>query len=139
MGLHAAEPGTRIEALEPIRQVVWMRFSSHRQGHRCEPCPFAKGSQSVAILFFGEICWSEIDSSQPLVRLCQGNSCADRFIRTIKENLLWLKTYSCIEYLQRACLRFKDEHDKHWLVECHGYRAPSQFTHDAMDEISIAA
>ncbi|MBF2761369.1 MAG: hypothetical protein ISN28_14110 [Ectothiorhodospiraceae bacterium AqS1] len=57
-----------------------------------------------------------------------------------KENLLWQKTYSCIEDPQRACLRFKDLYNEYWLVEHHGYRLrPSQFMRDAMDENPIAA
>ena len=51
---------------------------------------------------------------------------------------LGLKTYSCIEDLQRAFQRLKDEYNEQWLIERHRHRSPSRFTRDEMDEIPIA-
>ncbi|WP_306699655.1 hypothetical protein [Thioalkalivibrio sp. HK1] len=34
--------------------------------------------------------------------LNQDNGCAERLIRTLKENPPWLETYSCIEELRQA-------------------------------------
>ena len=58
------------------------------------------------------------------------------FLRKI---YLGLKTYSCIEDLQRTLQRFKDKYNEQWLIERHGHHSPSQFTSDEMNEIPIAA
>ena len=57
----------------------------------------------------------------------------------LRKICLGLKTYSCIEDLQRAPRRFKDTYNEQWLIERHRHRSPNQFTRDEMDEIPIAA
>ena len=46
------------------------------------------GSQYVSHDFQREIAFLGIDSSPAFVRAPEGNGCAERFIRTLKENLL---------------------------------------------------
>ncbi len=53
----------------------------------------------------------------------EGNGCAERFIHTLKENLLWLKTFWTIEELKQALHAFKDRYNRFWLIECHGQRS----------------
>ncbi len=89
VGLHAARRGTRHEALEPVRQGVVERFGavekamtqglSIRHDH---------GSQYMSHDFQKEIAWLGAVSSPAFVRAPEGNGCAERFIRTLKENLL---------------------------------------------------
>ena len=50
------------------------------------------------------------------------NGCAKRFIRTLKENLLWVSSYRTIGELQQALHRFKDNYNNHRLIERHGHR-----------------
>ncbi len=45
-----------------------------------------------------------IQSSPAYVRAPEGNGCAERFIRTLKENLLWLQTFHTVEKLRLALL-----------------------------------
>ena len=40
-----------------------------------------------------------VESSPAFVRAPEGNGCTERFIRTLKENLLWVRVSGC---LQRA-------------------------------------
>jgi len=44
------------------------------------------------------------ESSPAFVRAPEGNGCAERFIRTLKENLLWVQTFDTIEDLRQALL-----------------------------------
>ena len=39
-------------------------------------------------------------------RTPEDNGCADRFIRTLKENLLWVRTSDTVEQLRLALLDF---------------------------------
>ena len=37
----------------------------------------------------------------------EGNGCSERFIRLLKENLLWVRTFATIEELRLALIDFK--------------------------------
>ena len=69
----------------------------------------------------------------------EGNGCAERFIRTLKENLLWIRTCNSIDELQAALQKFKNDYNKCWLIQRHGHRSPNQFRLNAMDKILAAA
>ena len=51
------------------------------------------GSQYMSHDFRKEIAWLGATSSTAFVRPPEGNGCAERFIRTLKENLLWVRTF----------------------------------------------
>jgi hypothetical protein len=46
----------------------------------------------------------------------QGNGCAERNICTLKENLLWVRTFASVEELRQALLRFRDIYNATWLM-----------------------
>ena len=132
--------GTRFEALQPIRQGVRDCFGA------CATDVAAgltirhdNGSQYIGHDFRNEIAWLGAKSSPSLVRAPEGNGCAERFIRTLKENLLWIATFNTMEELQAALQKFKDDDNEHWLIQRHGHRSPNQFRRDAMDKIPTAA
>ena len=52
----------------------------------------------------------------------EGNGVAERFIRTLKENLLWVRTFDTIEELRAALVEFARHYNETWLVARHGYR-----------------
>ena len=56
-----------------------------------------------------------------------GYVCAheERFVRTLKEQLLWLWRVAAVGQPWRALLDFKDRFDKEWLTERHGRTRPS--------------
>ena len=54
----------------------------------------------------------------------EGNGCVERFIRTLKENLLWVRRFDTIEELRFALHRFKETYNHAWIVERHGYQTP---------------
>ena len=56
----------------------------------------------------------------------EGNGVSERFIRTLKEQLLWIRYFATVEELRLALLEFKDKYNRQWLVEKHGYRTPAQ-------------
>ncbi len=140
VGLHAARRGTRHEALEPIRQGVVERFGgvaadvvqglSIRHDH---------GSQYMSHDFQKEIAWLGATSSPAFVRAPEGNGCAERFIRTLKENLLWVRTFRTVEELRLALLDFRQTYNEHWLIGRHGHRSPAQFRRNQMDTMPLAA
>ena len=91
IGLHAAKRGTRFEALEPIRQGVRERFDEIGDGvARGLRLRHDHGSNYLADDFQQEVAFFGIESSPSFVREPEGNGVAERFIRTLKENLLWV-------------------------------------------------
>ena len=108
IGLHAAKRGTRFEALEPLRQGVRERFGGIGAGAaRGLRLRHDHGSNYLADDFQQEIAFFGIDSSPSFVREPEGNGVAERFIRTLKENLLWVRSFETIEDLRLALLAFK--------------------------------
>jgi putative transposase len=133
VGIHAAKVGTRFEALEPIRQGVRDRFGSYetevaaglklRHDH---------GSQYVSDHFQREITFLGIESSPAFVRAPEGNGCAERFIRTLKEQLLWVRTFETVEQLRLALHTWLKVYNEQWLLERHGHRSPAQVRRDLL-------
>ena len=67
-----------------------------------------------------------IESSPSFVRTPEGNGCAERFIRTLKEQLLWLRRFETVEALLAALHDFRDRFNHAWILQRHGYRTPAQ-------------
>jgi Integrase core domain len=53
----------------------------------------------------------------------EGNGVAERFIRTLKENLLWVKTFETIEQLRAELVAFARRYNETWFVARHGYKS----------------
>ena len=77
-----------------------------------------------SVAFFG------IESSPSFVRAPEGNGMAERFIRTLKENLLWVRSFETIEDLRLALLAFKRTYNEQWILEKYAYRSPAQVRRD---------
>ena len=71
-----------------------------------------------------------IESSPSFVREPEGNGVAERFIRTLKENVLWVRSFDTIEELRLASLAFKRTYNEHWMLERYDYRSPAQVRRD---------
>ena len=125
LGVHAARVGTRFEALEPLRQAIHERHGEFdgaiavgvalRHDH---------GSQFTSRAYQAEVKFLGIESSPSFVRQPEGNGCAERFVRTLKEQLLWLWRFATIEELLAALHAFKDRYNNEWLIERHGFISP---------------
>jgi putative transposase len=140
VGIHAARRATRFEALEPIRQGVRERFGAFaKDAARGLAVRHDHGSQYVSKAFQAELAFLGVESSPAFVRAPEGNGCAERFIRTLKENLLWLRRFETIEDLRQALIEFKDRYNRTWIVERHGYRTPAQVRHEQLHPAALAA
>ena len=131
IGLHAAKRGTRFEALEPIRQGIRERFGGIGEGvARGLRLRHDHGSNYLADDFQQEVAFFGIESSPSFVREPEGNGVAERFIRTLKENLLWVRSFATIEALRLALLAFKRTYNEQWMLEKYDYRSPAQVRRD---------
>jgi transposase InsO family protein len=89
--------------------------------------------------FQREIAWLGAASSPAFAWTPEGNGCAERFIRTLKENLLGVSTFRTVEQLRLALIDFRRTYNEGWLIERHGHRSPAQFRRGKMDMMLLAA
>jgi transposase InsO family protein len=140
VGIHAALRATRFEALEPIRQGVRQHFGGFAKGlARGLSVRHDHGSQYMSDTFQKELKFLGIESSPAFVRAPEGNGCAERFIRTLKENLLWVRTFDTIEDLRQALLTFRETYNATWLIERHGFITPQAFRQKQLQPAALAA
>jgi putative transposase len=127
IGIHVAKRGHRFEALEPIRQAV----RDHCGGFSAAVASGVKlrhdhGSVYMSDDFQCEIRFLGMESSPAFVRQPEGNGCIERFFRTLKEQLLWVRRFRNIEELRLALCEFRDRYNHHWIVQRLGYQTPAQ-------------
>ena len=74
-----------------------------------------------------------------MVRAPKGNGIAERFVRLLKENLLWVRTFSTVEELRQALLEFQRTYNDSWIIQRHGYKTPDQVRLEQSQALSLAA
>ncbi len=140
VGIHAARRATRFESLEPIRQGVRRCWGGFAQGiGRGLALRHDHGSQYMSDAFQKEIAFLGIASSPAFVRAPEGNGCAERFIRTLKENLLWVRSFDTVEELRQALLAFRETYNTTWLIERHGFQTPAAVRQSQLSPAALAA
>lgn len=140
VGIHVVKKANRFEALEPIRQGVKEHFGAFsgdvaaglqlRHDH---------GSVYMSDDFQTEIKFLGIESSPAFVRQPEGNGCIERFFRTLKEQLLWVRRFRNLEELRTALNEFRDRYNQHWILQRLSYRTPSQARQDFFVDLKAVA
>ncbi len=126
IGVRAARRGTRFEAIECLREAI--RFTKGRyEDNIAEGTKLRHdhGSQFVSHAFQDELKTLGIESSPSFVRQPEGNGCAERFVRTLKAQLLWLHRFRTVEELNQALSDFARRFNNHWIIGRIGYRTPA--------------
>ena len=82
------------------------------------------GSQFMSDDFQNELTFLGIESSPAFVREPEGNGCIERFFRTLKEQLLWVRHFQSIPELVRGLEEFPALYNQHWLIERLGFEPP---------------
>lgn len=127
VGIHAAKPATRFEALEPLRQGVKEQWGGFRKDAATGlKIRHDHGSQFMSDHFQQEIRFLGMESSPAFVRQPEGNGCIERFFRTLKEQLLWVRHFQDLDELQQALREFRDRYNREWLIERLGFQSPRQ-------------
>ena len=76
--------------------------------------------------FQNEIRFLGIESSPAFVREPEGNGCIERFFRTLKEQLLWVRHFRSIPELVHALQEFRALYNRSWLIERLGFQSSIQ-------------
>jgi transposase InsO family protein len=131
IGIHASLSGNRFEALEPIRQRIREHFGGFEKGIAAGlAIRHDHGSAYMSDDFQRELSFLGMTRSPSFVREPEGNGIAERFIRTSRENLLWVRIFATVEELVEALREFRLQYNEQWLIERHGYRTPTQARSD---------
>ena len=140
VGIHAARPGTRFEALEPIHQGLREHFGPLGDGvAEGLVVRHDHGAQYMSGHFQRELRFLGIESSPSFVRAPQGNGVAERFMRTLKEQLLWVQHFDTVEELRLALLEFKGRYNEHWLLQRHNWQTPVTVRANHVEPLAVAA
>jgi transposase InsO family protein len=113
--------------LEPVRQGVTLHFGGVRpDAAKGLTLRHDRGSNYMSEDFQNEIKCFGMISSPAFVRQPEGNGVAERAIRTLKEQLLWVRHFETIEELRTALAEFAAQYNASWLRQPHGYKTPDQ-------------
>jgi putative transposase len=127
LGVHAAKKATRLEALEPLRQAVRDYCGGFRAGAAAGiRNRHDHGSQYMSDDYQAEIAFLGMESSPSFVRQPECNGCVERFIRTLKEQLLWVRVFQNVEELRCALAEFRERYNQRWIVQRLNYLTPAQ-------------
>lgn len=140
IGTHAASGASRWEALEPIRQGVAKHFGRLEAGTAAGlVLRHDHGSNYMSNDFQREIGFLGVTSSPAFVRQPEGNGVAERAIRTLKEQLLWVRHFATVEELRLALAEFAALYNASWLRERHGHKTPDQIRAEQLGLATEAA
>jgi putative transposase len=140
VGIHAVKKASRFEALEPLRQGMREYFGGFSIGIAAGlRLRHDHGSVYISDDFQNEIRFLGIESSPAFVRQPQGNGCIERFFRTLKEQLLWVRRFRDLEELRAALSEFRHRYNQHWIVHRLRYRTPTQARSEFSVELPVAA
>jgi putative transposase len=90
-------------------------------------------------MIFRPIKFVGIEPSPAFVRQPEGNGCIERFFRTLKEQLLWVRRFRNIEELRAALSEFRHRYNHHWILQRLHYRTPVQARQDFLLDLPTAA
>jgi transposase InsO family protein len=127
VGWHVAKVGDRWAALEPIRQGVQRTHGQYAPkialglGLRMD-----WGPQYTAHQFLGELRWLGIRPSPSYVGEPECNGIMERWIRTLKEECLYLHDFATLEEARQVIGEFIERYNAQWLLERHGHRTPAE-------------
>jgi len=139
LGWHVCKKGDRFAALEPVTQAVKKIYgSAGKDVAKGLAIRIDNGSQYTSDYFLKQIAYMGIQDSFGLVRQPQTNGVAERFNRTLKEQILHGKPFLDIEEVRDAVRQFVKNYNALWLLGKLGYRSPEEARTDYYEKEGVA-
>lgn len=131
LGWHVTKQGDRFAALQPLSMAIKARFGSvGADAARGLRLRMDHGTQYLSEHFQNQIKFWGIAPSFAFVAEPQTNGVAERFNKTLKEQVIYGRHYRTIEEVRTAVADFMDRYNRLWLVEKLGFRSPRQAYND---------
>jgi putative transposase len=124
---HVAKVGDRFAALQPVYDAVidrWGRLDADVA--RGLSLRHDWGPQYRSAHFLGSISWLGIADDAAFLGEPETNGCAERWIRTLKEQCLWAELHDTVDQLRQAVTGFVDRYNTSWLIQRHGHLTPKE-------------
>ena len=127
IGWHVTKNGDRFSALQPLSMAIKDRFGSvGADASRGLSVRMDNGTQYLSDHFQNQIKFWGITPSFAFVSEPQTNGVAERFYRTLKEQIIYGRQYRNIEELRLSVAAFVQNYNNFWLVEKLGFKTPRQ-------------
>ncbi len=94
------------------------------------------GPQYRSHHFLGSITWLGLDNDAAFIGEPETNGCAERFIRTLKEQCLWAELHDTVDELRRAVRTWTHTYNTEWLIQRHGHHTPREAFASATTEVA---
>ena len=118
VGCHVCKTGDRFAALEPIAQGLRHVYGSvDAEIARGLALRMDHGSQYLSDHFQNQIRYWGISPSFAFVEQPQTNGVVERFNRTLKEQVIYGRTFRTLEEVRKAVTEFVHTYNHHWRLE----------------------
>ena len=125
LGWHVCKTGSRYAALEPIAAGLTRAYGAVGadigRGLRLR---MDNGPQYLADHFLNQIRHWGITPSFAFIEQPQTNGVAERFNRTLKEQVIYGRIFRTLDDLRVAVAAFVERYNAHWRVETLGFLTP---------------
>jgi putative transposase len=135
---HVAKVGDRFAALQPVYDAVVDRWGQlDPDVARGLELRHDWGPQYRSAHFVGSLAWLGITDSPAFLGEPETNGCAERWIRTLKDQCLWTELHDTVKELRQAVAGFVDRYNTSWLIQRHGHQTPKE-AYQAAQSVSAA-
>lgn len=134
---HVAKTGDRIAALQPVYDAVVDRFGGlGADVARGISLRHDWGPQYRSKHFLGSIAWLGLADDAAYIGEPETNGCAERFIRTLKEQCLWAELHDTVDELRQAVATWTELYNNQWLIQRHGHKTPREAFASTQTEVA---
>jgi len=127
MGWHVCKVGDRFAAIEPVAMGVKRIFGSVDAGvARGLALRMDHGTQYLSDHFLNQVRFWGANPSFAFVEEPQTNGVAERFNRTLKEQVVFGRVFKNLDEVRAAVADFVTVYNDSWLLEKLGFRSPQQ-------------
>lgn len=127
VGWHVTKKGDRFAALEPVSQGVLAQFGHVRaDAARGLALRMDHGTQYLSEHFQNQVKYWGIAPSFAFLEQPQTNGVAERFFRTLKEQVIYGRVFRTVDDVRQAVGAFVHRYNHEWRVEKNGYLSPVQ-------------
>lgn len=129
LGSFVAERSRAADWLEAINQAVCRQFPlGVKETEKFELNLMSdNGSQPTSLTFMRECRGLGIRQAFTAYANPKGNADTERLIRTVKEELIWLREWASVEELAKEMERFVEYFNENYLHSTLGYKTPNAF------------